>query len=257
MMASDLIDTVLDRTIESRLATSLPEKSNKLRNLNMHLKNKLIQLTATLCVLLAAETISAEAPAAAWELQRDKDGIKVYTQKVPGSSHQAVRAEMMIDASLNSVVGLIRDTSSCSEWAELCKEAREHKVVSELELYVYSYNDIPWPVKDRDALTHVHWARNAKTGAVTMNAKATQGILPENSNAVRIIEAVTNWTLTPQANGKLAIVSYAHINPNGPTPAWVTNLLLVDTPFKTLQGMRRVVATGRYDDAQFDFLKPL
>jgi hypothetical protein len=235
MMASDLIDTVLDRTIESRLATSLPEKSNKLRNLNMHLKNKLIHLTATLCVLLAAETISAEAPAAAWELQRDKDGIKVYTQKVPGSSHQAVRAEMMIDASLNSVVGLIRDTSSCSEWAELCKEAREHKVVSELELYVYSYNDIPWPVKDRDALTHVHWARNA----------------------VRIIEAVTNWTLTPQANGKLAIVSYAHINPNGPTPAWVTNLLLVDTPFKTLQGMRRVVATGRYDDAQFDFLKPL
>jgi hypothetical protein len=233
----------------------------------MLLKNKLLHLTATLCLLLvaaslsaetiAAETISVEAPDAEWELKRDKDGIKVFTREVPGSSHQAVRAEMVIDASLNSVVGLIRDTSSCSEWAELCKEAREHKVVSELELYVYSYNDIPWPVKDRDALTHVLWARNAETGAVTMNAKATQGILPEISKAVRIIEAVTNWTLTPQADGKLAIVSYAHINPNGPTPAWVTNLLLVETPFKTLQGMRRVVATGRYDDAQFDFLEPL
>jgi hypothetical protein len=55
----------------------------------------------------------------------------------------------------------------------------------------------------------------------------------------------------------MVIVPYPHINPNGPTPAWVTNLLLVETPFKTLQGMRRVVATGRYDNAQFDFLEPL
>ena len=228
----------------------------------MPLQNKMINLTATLCVLLAAaslsvQAIAAEAPGTEWELKRDKDGIQVFTRAVPGSSHQAVRAEMVIDASLNSVVGLIRDTSSCPEWAELCKEASEHKVVSELELYVYSYNDIPWPVKDRDALTHVLWARNAETGVVTMNAKATQGILPETSKAVRIVEAVTNWTLTPRADGKLAVVSYAHINPNGPTPAWVTNLLLVETPFKTLQGMRRVVATGRYDDAHFDFLKPL
>ena len=33
----------------------------------------------------------------------------------------------------------------------------------------------------------------------------------------------------------MVIVSYAHITP------------------LTIQGMRRVVATGRYDDAQFDF----
>jgi hypothetical protein len=46
---------------------------------------------------------------------------------------------------------------------------------------------------------------------------------------------------------EMVIVSCAPINPNGPTPAWATRLLLVETPFKTLQSMRHVVATGRVE----------
>lgn len=190
-----------------------------------------------------------------WELQRDRDGIQVYTQKRAGSTHDAVRSQMTIKANLNSVIGLVRDTTACPEWAELCKEAYEHEVVSEKELYVYTYNNIPWPVKDRDALTHVIWDQDAETGEVTMTATATTDILPVNKKAVRIIDAHVQWTFLPLADGSLEVTSVAHIDPNGPTPSWITNLLLVDTPFKTLEGMRRVLASGRYDDTKIDFLK--
>lgn len=227
----------------------------------MFANNWLIKLTTLLSfIFLSALVFAAESAAVSteqqpWLLKQDKDGIKIFTRAVPGSAHQAVKAEMVIESTLNALVGLIRDTQACSQWAELCKEAREHEVISDQELYVYSFNDIPWPIKDRDALTHVLWDQDIETGQVTMVATATDGIFPEVKNAVRIVEANTRWTLTPQADGKVSIVSYAHVNPNGPTPAWVTNLLLVETPFKTLQGMRRLVETGRYNDAQFDFLK--
>lgn len=190
-----------------------------------------------------------------WVLERDSDGIQVFTQNVEGSSFDAVRAVMLIEAKLNALVGLVRDASACPEWAELCKESRDHQVISEQELYVYSYNDIPWPVKDRDALTHVLWDQDPETLAVTMTAVATSDLLPVTKGAVRIVNAKTRWIFTPTENGNVEVVSEAHIDPNGPTPAWITNLLLVETPFKTLQGMRRLVQTGRYDDSEFAFVR--
>lgn len=189
-----------------------------------------------------------------WVLERDKDGIQVFTQSVGDSSFDAVRAVMVVEAKLNALVGLVRDAAACPKWAELCKESRDHEVVSEQELYVYSYNDIPWPVKDRDALTHVLWDQDPETLAVTMTAVATSDLLPVTKGAVRIVNAKTRWIFTPMDDGRVEVVSEAHIDPNGPTPAWITNLLLVETPFKTLQGMRRLVQTGRYDESEFGFV---
>ena len=221
----------------------------------MHRPHNFIHLV-TLLVLLTftATTESADPAGNDWELKRDKDGIKVFTRKVEGSSHDAVRAEMVMNGQLNAAVALVRDSAACPEWAELCKEAYEHEVISEQELYVYSYNDIPWPVKDRDALTHVIWQQDPQTLVVTMNAVATTGIVPEQSGAVRIVNAKTLWQFTPVDGGRIEVVSEAHVDPNGPTPSWITNLLLVETPFKTLQGMRRVVQSGRYDESNINFL---
>lgn len=190
-----------------------------------------------------------------WSLERDDDGIQIFTRSVEDSSFDAVRAEMVIKAKLNALVGLVRDSSACPEWAELCKESREHEIVSDQELYVYTYNDVPWPVKDRDALTHVLWQQDPETLAVTMVSVATSGRLPIVKRAVRIVDAKTSWTFTPVDNGDIEVISEAHIDPNGPTPAWVTNLLLVETPFKTMQGMRRLVQTGRYDETELGFVK--
>jgi len=190
-----------------------------------------------------------------WVLERNSDGIQVFTQNVKDSPFDAVRAVMVVEAKLNALVGLVRDAAACPEWAELCKESRNYEVVSEQELYVYSYNDIPWPVKDRDALTHVVWNQDPETLAVTMTAVATRDLLPVTKGAVRIVNAKTRWIFTPTENGNVEVISEAHIDPNGPTPAWITNLLLVETPFKTLQGMRRLVQTGRYDESEFSFLR--
>ena len=51
------------------------------------------------------------------------------------------------------------------------------------------------------------------------------------------------------------IITKAHVDPNGPTPAWITNFLLVDSPFETPSRMRDLIATGRYDNHQFDLIQ--
>ena len=51
------------------------------------------------------------------------------------------------------------------------------------------------------------------------------------------------------------IITKAHVDPNGPTPAWITNFLLVDSPFETPSHMRDLIATGRYANHQFDLIQ--
>jgi len=189
-----------------------------------------------------------------WELKKDEKGIQVYTGEVEGSKFKAVRATMIVDAKLSELAALVRDPQACTEWADLCEEAREHKRISETELYVYTLNNLPWPVKNRDALAHVIWQQHTETLAVTMTATATTDILPEIKGAVRLTDAITRWIFTPTTNNQVAVMTEAHVDPAGPTPAWFTNLLLVDSPFKTMINLRKLVATGRYDNVQFDFI---
>jgi hypothetical protein len=188
-----------------------------------------------------------------WKEKKNKEGITIYTSKVPGSKYKAVLGKMIVNGGIHSLVALVQDTSSCAEWADLCKESRIHKKLSDTEYYVYSYNDIPFPASDRDVLAHVKWSQDPNTLKVTMTSKPTRGILPK-TKAVRIEEATSQWHFTPQEDGTTLVETYAHINPNGATPSWLTNMLLVKSPFKTMSNMRNKIEGGEYKDSKISFI---
>lgn len=210
-------------------------------------------LSMGLCLLVMSSWASADD----WELKKDRDGIQIYTRSVEGSKFKQVKATGLYDVRLSSMVALIRDGSSCTRWADLCKEVRLLDTISDTEQIVYNFNDIPWPVKDRDAITRVLWEQDADTLAVTMRATAIESdLVPASKKAVRLSDAETSWVLTPQANGSLEITSIAHIDPAGPTPAWMTNLMLVDSPYKTMISIREEFAeTDRYEGVTFPFVQ--
>ncbi len=188
-----------------------------------------------------------------WKEKLDKEDIKIYTSKVPGSKYNAVRGVMTVKANVTSLVALVQDTSSCTEWAEFCKESRIHKKISDTEYYIYTYNDIPFPVTDRDAVTKVVWKQDPDTLRVSMQSTPTKGLI-EKTKAVRIEEANSQWHFTPLKDGNTLVESFAHINPNGPTPAWLTNMLLVKAPFKTMKNMREITERGDYQNKSLAFI---
>lgn len=191
-----------------------------------------------------------------WEEKRNKKGIVIQTSKVAGSSFRAVRGEMTVKGSVASLVALVEDMPSCPKWADLCKESRVEKRVSETESYVYVYNNIPFPVSDRDVYAHVVWSKDPITNKVTMTSRATSGGTAK-SKAVRIQNATSQWHFTANKDGSTKVESFAHIDPNGPTPAWITNMLLVDSPYKTMTKMRSIIESGGYKDANITLLENL
>ncbi len=192
-----------------------------------------------------------------WKLKRDRNGIQVYLSKVAGSKFRAIYSVMEIEAQTSSLVALVMDLPNCKNWAAMCKEARTEERLSDTESYVYTRNDVPFPVRDRDVVARVRWEYDAQTGRVSMYSKATKGRFPKQKGVIRVEDAVTHWHFIPLENSKVRVESYAHIDPNGATPAWLTNMLMVDSPFKTMRQMRKILAQGKYKDAEIAFLNEL
>jgi hypothetical protein len=191
-----------------------------------------------------------------WTEKKNKKGISISTSSVDGSSFKAVRGEMSVKGGVAALVALVEDMAACPDWAAMCKEARVEKRVSDTESYAYIYNDIPFPVTDRDVYTHVVWSKDSSTQRISMTSTAVDGGTPK-TKAVRIIEAVSQWHFTPNPDGSTKVENFAHINPNGPTPAWITNMMLVDSPYKSMAKMRKIIESGGYADAKVPLLDKL
>jgi len=189
-----------------------------------------------------------------WKLKRDREGIQVYLSRVPDSKFKAIRSVMIVKGEPSSLVALVMDLANCQNWVAMCKEAHIEQKLSANDSYIYTRNNLPFPVRDRDLVAVVKWSHNPATGKVSMVSRAINGILPSNKGVIRVARATSQWHFTPLGNDQVKVESYAHIDPNGAVPAWLTNILMVDSPYKTMKNMREIVQAGGYRDAQIAFL---
>lgn len=206
-------------------------------------------------LLFCTSTLLFGAQEQVWELRRDRDGIQVHTRAVAGSPYDAVRTTTRMEGvRLSSLVALIEDAQACAEWADRCAESYLFERISETESLVYTHNDMPFPVKDRDVLAHVVWTQDADTFAVEMRSSATLGRLDEVRGRLRLTQAMASWTFVPQADGSVLVSNEAHIDPGSALPGWITNILLVDAPFETMKSFVGEARKPKYAQAQLSFI---
>lgn len=191
-----------------------------------------------------------------WELRKDDEGIQVYTRDVEGSPYDAVKATTVVEnVRLSAMVALVEDTDACADWVDRCAESYLHQRISETEAQVYTHTNLPFPVKDRDMLATMKWTQDPSTLEVTMESEAANGVLDEVRGRVRLIDGEVSWHFKPLDSGRVEITNQAHIDPNGPLPGWLVNLLLVDTPFETLKSFVAEIAKPKYSEATVAFIQ--
>lgn len=191
-----------------------------------------------------------------WELERDREGIQIFTRSVAGSPYKEVKSLSIIEGvSLTSLVALIEDAEACPQWADKCAESYLIERVSETESLIYTHNDMPFPVKDRDVVASVKWTQDPETLQVTMTSTAVSDGVEEKRGRLRLKQANAIWQFSPQPNGSIEILNQAHINPGSSIPGWVTNMLLVDTPFETMKSYLAEVVKPKYQTAEIGFIQ--
>jgi hypothetical protein len=181
-----------------------------------------------------------------WRLARDEDGVKIYLRAVEGVRTREVLGLTSMHATLGALVSMVKDPSCHALWIYANKEARFLKTISDFEWIYYDVSAAPWPVRNRDLITHAVMTQDSNSYAVRIVSDGWPDYIPPGKNLVRVPKLRSVWVFTPANDGIVDVRFELSIDLGGDIPAWLVNFGIDRGPFSTLVNMAKVVQTTRY-----------
>lgn len=202
---------------------------------------------AALLLCLSTLLAAPAAPAAEnpWQSASDRAGVRVWKRNVADSAFVEFRAETTIRTSLSALLNLFYDLEAAPRWLDHTRRVRALRRDDATREYVLLLEtDMPWPIKDRDAVIKGVWKQDPQTLAVLMRGKSVEGLWPENPAYVRNTIR-SDWTFIPMGDGVVKVVMEGHVDPRGNLPGWAVNMLIQESPIATLGNMKRMLNDRR------------
>ncbi len=194
-----------------------------------------------LCLFFTVQGLSAGPLEEGWKNAKQGEGISVYTRPIPGTDFKEFMGVTDVDAPMEVLLELFRDTPSFPQWFGFCRDIRLLKDVSGSHKLIYFILATPWPVKDRDIVIDVRFDVHKDEGkaTITMNALKNE-LVPVQSKYVRMTHLIGKCTLTRKDADTTHVVYMVNSDPGGNIPVSVNNMLAKDQPFLTLKGMKEM-----------------
>ena len=180
-----------------------------------------------------------------WNLEFEKNGIKVYTRKLDWSKIKEFKGETIINTNLGSIVSVFDDVNNYTKWVYNCVEAYRLKKESDFKGYIYTAIKTPWPVTNRDVVYQYSVSQNKTTKEVSFNVLAVKGMIPDKGN-VRMTYMKSSYLLTPLDKNKVKVVFQNHSDPAGDVPESIINMFIKDTPYYTLLNLKRMIESPSF-----------
>ncbi|MEQ8707315.1 MAG: START domain-containing protein [Phaeodactylibacter sp.] len=192
---------------------------------------------------------------AQWELKRQSDGLKVYVRDAAHSDVKEIKIETTLDASLHGVVAVLKDVPVYKDWIYKCLEANRLQPAEQKSSLYYCKVDFPWPMSDRDFIARSQLRQDPDSRTVYIDVKGEPDNQEDVEDVVRIRNLDIHYELTPLAGNKTQMSYQLHSDPGGAIPTWLVNMVVDNGPVNTIKGMREMLKSEKYQNAQFAFLK--
>ena len=212
-------------------------------------------VSLSLLILLITYSSAHAAPALdpndpEWELQKEEDNIQVYFKNVDGSDIQAFMGRMEMNASVSSIVKVMKSEETCVDWVEGCINAQDLDGGTFKQSFQYGVNHLPWPADDRDYVNEAITVHDKETGDIVITLKAVEGHVPVE-DYVRLTKMNIRYYLSPISENKTKVIWVQHTEPGGYIPDWLVNMLLIDIPFYSLTRLEAVAQKPEYKSVEF------
>jgi hypothetical protein len=195
-------------------------------------RSALVQISLVLSLVLFVAGFAGTATQAGdWTLEKQADGIDVYTRPVEGSDIKEFKGEGVVGVEVENIVALLRDAGRFKDWFPNTSESRLLKREGDTS-FQYSVMATPWPISDRDNVFRSVTTRDAPTE------------VPIQDGRHRVTRAKGSWQLTPQGPGRTFVTFIMHLEPGGGLPDWMVNARIVATPFEALMNLREILGAS-------------
>jgi hypothetical protein len=173
----------------------------------------------------------------AWKLVKDKNGIRIFIASVNNSKFKSIRVQTVLDGTIPKLISIISNINKHPEWVYRAKKAYILKQVSPNEFLYYIESTLPWPLSNRDAVTHLTIMHDTAHGILRINAFSEPTFIEKKNGLVRIPFSKGTWYVT-EASNKLNIDYTFEVDPGGNLPAWMVNMLADKGPYESFQNLK-------------------
>ncbi|MDZ7646903.1 MAG: START domain-containing protein [Cytophagales bacterium] len=171
------------------------------------------------------------------ELKKEKNNIKIYSCPTKESSFNTIRAEFEVNSTIEKYISIVIDIENYKIWRYRETEHRLLKKISDTELIYYNQVDAPFPVSDRDMVSHLTISQNTQNKILTITAESMPDYIPHVDNIVRIPRSKSIMTLKQISESKLKAICTIEVDPGGSIPAWVSNTFGTQAPYETFRNL--------------------
>lgn len=199
-------------------------------------------------IFLSVLAGTAHASVGEWQLARDRDGIRVWTRDIPNYPIREFKAVMVVKSSLAGLVNLILDTDNASRWVYRTDRIQLLKQdVENATFLIRVETNFPWPLANRDVVIAGQIAQEEKTGTVSIKSHSVAAAeYAQDPDFVRMPDMEGTWLFRPLGGELVEVTMIGRADPGGNIPSGVVNLIIHETPYRTMQGMRKVLGEARY-----------
>ncbi|HEX8461864.1 MAG TPA: START domain-containing protein [Segetibacter sp.] len=197
-------------------------------------------LRVILCIFLVIGFVPAFSQVK-WSLEKDKNGIKVFTSKAETAKYKSVRVEAVMAGNLDKLVKLLLDAGSNKEWIYRTNNSYQIKKLGPTEVLSYTETSVPWPASNRDIPLHMSLTRDVKNNTLKVTAVGAPKAIPEKKGIVRIPYFNSWWDVKFDGKNTLRIVYFLEVDPGGSVPATITNMFAAKGPFETFNSLAEIL----------------
>ena len=188
-----------------------------------------------------------------WHLEKNENGLKVYSRPMKGFDFREVRVVNKVKSTLAAIVAVIFDTKNYPKWVYGCSGTSTLKTLNDQEIYNYQVTDLPWPLSDRDVVSHFKVFQDPSTLIVTFSKTGMSDYIPDKEGMVRVQHFQSITVLTPLPGDSVQIELEMHLDASGNIPDWVVNDNMVAAPYNSTMSMLKRIPL--YQSAYYYFIK--
>jgi hypothetical protein len=188
-----------------------------------------------LAILIASFANFSLAQPDSWKLEREKEGIKVYSRDNKNSRVQTFKATGAFDHSIEHILAILRMPREFPRWLERCREVQILDS-SQSSKTIYMEIQVPFPFSNRDMIQEIKY--DTSPDLTTIQLISQPDYLVTKNNLVRLQEANGYWELLKLGPKQTRVTFVFSLDPGGLIPAWIANLFLINGPQKNLSRLK-------------------
>ena len=174
-----------------------------------------------------------------WEIDRNNDGIIVYTKEEEGSAFKSFKAVVTIHAATCEIVEILKNADDYTKWYGYTNTSALLRREGDIQ-YNYVETIFPWPYSNRDMVYRMSVNASAQ-GVIKILLKGIPDYLPEKQGIVRMKKA-EGYILLQPIGEKTEVTYVFHSEPGDNIPPWLANNSIAELPFRTLSGLRKMLS---------------